>query len=281
MMRAKGLDTSQRNRAVDIGNIGSIGDIGLEASQSSGARLIEESGTLSFGRRLYLYTFKRFFDFILSACALIVLSPLFAILAVLGRIKLGSPVIFKQVRPGMKDASGQEKLFTLYKFRSMTDERDENGKLLPDDVRLTKFGELLRKASLDELPELFNILKGDMSIIGPRPLLVRDMVFMTTEQRKRHNVRPGLSGWAQVNGRNVIEWEDKLNYDLEYLNRMGFGFDIRTILITVKKVLKTESITYEGMATAEDLGDYLLRTGKVDQVEYDRLQNEAKIHWRG
>lgn len=227
-------------------------------------------------RRLYLTFFKRLLDILLSALALIFLSPVLAVVALLVRLKLGSPVIFKQVRPGKKDASGQEKLFTLYKFRTMTDERDEDGKLLPDDIRLTKFGSRLRDTSLDELPELLSILNGDMSIIGPRPLLVRDMVFMTPEQRKRHNVRPGLSGWAQVNGRNVIEWEDKLNYDLEYLNRMGLCFDIRIVFITIKKVLKTESITYEGMATAEDFGDYLLRIGKIDDAEYIARQDEAR-----
>ena len=238
--------------------------------------MIARSSTVGVGRKLYIAVFKRFLDIILSALALIVLSPVLISVAVLVRLKLGSPVIFKQVRPGKKDKNGREKLFTLYKYRSMTDEKDEYGNLLLDDVRLARFGQKLRDTSLDELPELWNILKGDMSIIGPRPLLVRDMVFMTDEQRWRHDIKPGLSGWAQVNGRNCIEWEDKLNYDLEYLNRMGLCFDIRTVLITVKKVLKTESITYEGMATAEDFGDYLLRTGKVDRVKYDALQAEAR-----
>jgi len=238
--------------------------------------VVESPSKVGVGRRLYIGFFKRFFDVILSALALIVLSPVLAVVALLVRLKLGSPVIFKQVRLGEKDKDGQEKLFTLYKFRSMTDEKDEYGKLLPDGVRLTRFGQKLRDTSLDELPELWNILKGDMSIIGPRPLLVRDMVFMTNEQRRRHDIKPGLSGWAQVNGRNCIEWEDKLNYDLVYLSKIGFCFDIRTVLITIKKVLKTESITYEGMATAEDLGDYLLRTGKVDKARYDALQLEAK-----
>lgn len=192
------------------------------------------------------------------------------------KFKLGSPIIFKQIRPGKKDKYGQERLFTLYKFRSMTNQKDEYGNFWPDDVRLTRFGQKLRDTSLDELPELWNILKGDMSIIGPRPLLVRDMVFMTKEQRQRHIVRPGLSGWAQVNGRNCIEWEDKLDYDLVYLDRVGLFFDISTILITVMKVLKTESITYKGMATAEDFGDYLLRTGKIDKTKYDVLQAEAR-----
>ncbi len=152
-------------------------------------------------KRLYRDYIKRFLDIVLSAGAIIVLSPVMAVTAVLVRVKLGSPVIFKQKRPG-KD----ERIFEMYKFRSMTDARDENGELLPDEVRLTSFGKKLRASSLDELPELFNILKGDMSVVGPRPQLVRDMVFMTEEQRRRHSVRPGLTGLAQVNGRNIIDW---------------------------------------------------------------------------
>lgn len=239
------------------------------------------SRAMRLGRRLYISIFKRFLDILLSALALIVLFPVFAFVALLVKVKLGSPLIFRQVRPGKKDSSGNEKLFTLYKFRSMTDERDKNGKLLPDEVRLTRFGQRLRDTSLDELPELLNILKGDMSIIGPRPLLVRDVVFMTEEQRHRHDIRPGLSGWAQVNGRNCIEWEDKLGYDLEYLKKIELGFDVRVIFITIKKVLKTESITYEGMATAEDFGDYMLRTGKIDKVKYDEKLKEAKRFLEG
>ena len=166
---------------------------------------------------MYRKYFKRFFDVVLSACALIVLSPVLLVVAILVRVKLGSPVIFCQERPG-KD----EKIFKMYKFRSMTEERDEDGQLLPDEKRLTGFGRKLRATSLDELPELWNILKGDMSIVGPRPQLVRDMVFMTPEQRWRHTVRPGLTGWAQVNGRNILLWEDRLRYDLEYIDRIGF-----------------------------------------------------------
>lgn len=238
--------------------------------------VVEQPLTVGIGRKLYIAFFKRFFDIVLSALALIALSPVLAVVALLVRIKLGFPVIFKQIRPGKKDNNGQERLFTLYKFRSMIDKKDEYGKLLPDEIRLTRFGRRLRVTSLDELPELWNILKGDMSIIGPRPLLVRDMVFMTDEQRQRHDIKPGLSGWAQINGRNCIEWESKLNYDLAYLNKIGFCFDIKTVLVTIKKVMKTESITYEGMATAEDLGDYLLRTGKIDKDKYDILQAEAR-----
>ena len=195
-----------------------------------------------------------------------------AIVAILVRIKLGSPVIFKQPRPG-KD----EKIFNMYKFRTMTDERDEDGNLLPDNIRLTTFGKLLRKTSLDELPELFCIIKGNMSIVGPRPQLVRDMVFMTDEQRKRHSVKPGLSGLAQVSGRNNISWEDKLAYDLEYIENITFLGDIKIILMSVwKAFIKQADIETDGMATAEDLGDYLLRTGKIDTNEYDTRQEEAK-----
>lgn len=225
---------------------------------------------------MYKHCIKRILDIICALLALIVFCWLYAIIAILVRIKLGSPVIFKQPRPGLKGKDGKERIFMLYKFRTMTDECDETGKLLSDDIRLTKFGKKLRDWSLDELPEAVNILKGDMSVVGPRPQLVRDMVFMTEEQRHRHDVRPGLSGWAQVNGRNCIEWEDKLNYDLEYINRMSFLFDLRIVLITIKKVLKTESISYQGMATAKDFGDALLDDGKVSSEDYKKMQEEAK-----
>ena len=159
----------------------------------------------------------------------------------------------------------------MYKFRTMTDERDKEGNLLPDDVRLTSFGKKLRSTSLDELPELFNILKGDMSIVGPRPQLVKDMIFMTEEQRKRHTVRQGLTGWAQVNGRNAISWEDKINYDLQYIQDITFINDLKIIFQTLVKVFKKEDISTEGMETAEDLGDYLLRTHQISQQEYDKV----------
>lgn len=213
---------------------------------------------------------KRVLDIICALAAIIVFWWLIAVVAILVRVKLGTPVIFRQTRPG-KD----EKLFTLYKFRTMTDECNSEGKPLPDDVRLTKFGANLRKMSLDELPEVWNILRGDMSVIGPRPLLVRDMVFMTPEQRTRHSVRPGLSGLAQINGRNCLLWEDKLRFDLEYLHKISFFEDLRIVLVTIVKVFKTESISFEGMATAEDYGDYLLRTGKIDETEYIRGQEES------
>lgn len=226
---------------------------------------------------IYENYIKRVLDIMCALLALVLFSWLYIIVAILVRIKLGSPVLFKQVRPGMIDKkTGKEKLFTLYKFRSMTDERDEEGDLRPDDVRLTRFGELLRAMSLDEIPEAINILKGDMSVIGPRPQLVRDMVFMTEEQRKRHIVKPGLSGLAQINGRNCILWEDKINYDLKYIENISFINDLKITLTTIIKVFKTESISFDGMATAEDLGDYLLRTERITKEEYLNKQKEAK-----
>lgn len=212
---------------------------------------------------MYAKYFKRPLDVLMSLTALICLSPLLLYIAYLVKKRLGSPVIFKQPRPG-KD----EKIFMMYKFRTMTDERDEYGNLLPDSVRLTDFGRSLRDKSIDELPELINILKGDMSVVGPRPQLVRDMVFMTPEQRKRHTVRQGLTGWAQINGRNNITWEDKLNYDLAYINNITIINDIKIIYLTVAKVFKHEDICTDGMDTAEDMGDYLLRVGKVSKETY-------------
>ena len=220
---------------------------------------------------VYARYIKRILDVLLSGCALVVLTPVLLIVAVLVRTKLGSPVIFCQERPG-KD----EKIFKMYKFRSMTDARGENGELLPDEVRLTKFGRALRSTSLDELPELWNIFKGDMSIVGPRPQLVRDMVFMTPEQRLRHTVMPGLTGLAQVSGRNAISWEDKLATDLRYIRRITFLGDVKIVLLTVKKVFCRENISADGMDTAEDLGDYLLRTAQVSQEAYQKLQAESK-----
>lgn len=180
---------------------------------------------------------KRLLDIGLSGGALIVLSPVLLVTAVLVRTKLGSPVLFCQERPG-KD----EKIFKLYKFRSMTDRRDEQGNLLPDEVRLTRFGRLLRSTSLDELPELWNILKGDMSIVGPRPLLVEYLPYYTQEERHRHDVRPGLTGLAQVNGRNNLTWEQKFAYDLEYVAELSFAKDVRIICQTVGKVIKKSDI---------------------------------------
>ena len=218
---------------------------------------------------------KRPLDILCALAALIVFSWLYIIIAILVRIKLGSPVIFKQPRPG-KD----ERIFNLYKFRSMTDERDENGNLLPDEVRLTKFGRALRATSLVELPEAFNILKGDMSVIGPRPQLVRDMVFMTPEQRLRHTVRPGLSGLAQTRGRNALSWDGKLATDLEYIQKVTFLGDVKIIVDTVKQVFfkekGLEDSDVDEIDITDDFGDYLLKKGRVSQEEYDQKLIEAR-----
>ena len=196
----------------------------------------------------YAKYIKRILDICCALAAMIVFCWLYAIVAILVRVKLGSPVIFKQARPG-KD----EKIFNLYKFRSMTDERDENGELLPDDVRLTKFGRWLRSTSLDELPEAWNILKGDMSVIGPRPLLVKYLPRYNKHQKHRHDVRPGLSGWAQVHGRNTVTWEEKFDLDVWYVKNVNFSVDIKIIFSTiVKALLKHEGISSETNATMED-----------------------------
>lgn len=224
---------------------------------------------------------KRLMDIVCSLAAIIVFSWLYIIVAVLVRVKLGSPVLFKQPRPGKIDPeTGREKIFHMYKFRSMSDERDENGNLLPDDVRLGKFGKALRATSLDELPEAFNILKGDMSIIGPRPQLVRDMVFMTDEQRKRHTAKPGLSGLAQTRGRNALSWDGKLATDLEYIENITFLGDVKIIIDTVKQVFfKEKGIeggTVDEVDITDDFGDYLLKAGRVSKEEYDQKQAEAR-----
>lgn len=226
-------------------------------------------------QRIYERYIKRLLDIVCALAALIVFGWLYIIVAVLVRVKLGSPVLFTQPRPG-KD----EKIFKLYKFRTMTDARDENGKLLPDDVRLTKFGKALRSTSLDELPEAFNILKGDMSVIGPRPQLVRDMVFMSPEQRLRHTVRPGLSGLAQTRGRNALSWDGKLETDLEYIQHVTFLGDLKIILDTVKQVFfrqkGLENSDVDEVEITDDFGDYLLKAGRVSMEEYERKQAEAR-----
>lgn len=191
---------------------------------------------------MYAKYIKRILDFILSLIALIVLSPVLLVVAILVRIKLGSPIIFKQQRPG-KD----EKIFTLYKFRTMTDKKDENGNLLPDSERLTKFGKVLRSTSLDELPELVNILKGDMSIVGPRPLLVKYLPYYTEEERHRHDVRPGLTGLAQVSGRNTISWKEKFDKDIEYVNNISFFYDCSVIIKTVIAVFKHDGVKLQAI----------------------------------
>ena len=196
---------------------------------------------------MYQLFIKRFFDFILSLMTIIILSPVFIIIALLVRIKLGSPILFKQERPGLN-----EKIFKMYKFRTMTSEVDEKGNLLPDEVRLTSFGQLLRSTSLDELPELFNIFKGDMSIVGPRPLLVKYLPLYNDEQKHRHDVRPGLTGLAQVNGRNAISWEDKFKYDVEYTKNVTFMNDLKIIFETILKVIKRDGISSETSVTMEE-----------------------------
>lgn len=206
---------------------------------------------------------KRILDLIISVISLIILSPVLVITAILVRIKLGSPIIFSQKRPGKND-----NIFTLYKFRTMTDEKDEKGNLKSDGERLTNFGKMLRNTSLDELPEIINIIKGDMSFVGPRPQLVKDMIFMSREQRKRHLVRQGLTGLAQVNGRNNVTWEEKFEYDLKYIEKITFFGDLKIVLKTIKKVFKSEDINTEGMDTAQDFGDYLLQSGKISEKKY-------------
>ena len=221
---------------------------------------------------MYAKCFKRVIDFTLSLIALLVLSPILLILVVLGAIKMKGNPFFTQPRPG-KD----EKIFKLIKFRSMTCETDAEGNLLPDEVRLTKYGKLLRSTSLDELPELLNILVGDMSIVGPRPQLVRDMVFMNESQRRRHSVRPGLTGLAQVSGRNNITWEQKFEYDLAYIDEgITFGHDLKIIFMTVGKVFKREDTVREGTESDVDFGDWLLQKGELTQEAYDAGQKEAK-----
>lgn len=225
---------------------------------------------------------KRAIDVVCASAAIICFSPLYIGVAILVKFKLGSPVLFTQDRPGLIGEDGKETIFKMYKFRTMTDERDENGELLPDEVRLTSFGKWLRSTSLDELPEAFNILNGTLSICGPRPQLVRDLTFMTKEQRMRHTAKPGLSGLAQVNGRNAIKWEDKLEWDLKYIQKVSFWKDLCIIIKTVKTAfIKQEGITDGDMATAEDLGDYLLKSGKVDQKEYIEKQTKAKKILKG
>ena len=221
---------------------------------------------------MYANFFKRLIDFTLALVALIVLSPVLLVLMVLGAVKMKGNPVFTQLRPG-KD----EKYFTLIKFRSMTCETDADVNLLPDDQRMTRYGEILRSTSLVELPELFNILKGDMALVGPRPQLVRDMVFMTADQRRRHSIRPGLTGLAQVSGRNNITWEQKLQYDLTYLDGgITLVGDIKILFMTVFKVFKREDVVRDGTVSDMDFGDWLLQRGEVTKEEYDRLQAEAK-----
>lgn len=228
---------------------------------------------MRFERKLGFYEkyIKRLLDIVCSLLFITVFCWLYAIIAVIVRIKMGSPVLFKQPRPGIIK-NGKETIFDMYKFRSMTDKRDENGKLLPDADRLPAFGRLLRSTSLDELPEVFCILKGDMSVIGPRPQLVRDMVFMSDEQRMRHTAKPGLTGLAQVKGRNAVTWEEKLNWDLKYIEKVSFLGDVKILFETVAVVFKRSGITDGENATALDYGDALLKSGKISKEKYEAEQ---------
>ncbi len=222
----------------------------------TGMRITEE-------RYMYKNCIKRCLDFLLSFCGIIVLSPVLLVLGILVRVKLGSPVLFKQERPGKN-----EKIFTLCKFRTMTDERDENGKLMPDAVRLTKFGRFLRAASLDELPELFNILKGDMSIIGPRPLLVSYLPYYSEREKLRHSVRPGLTGLAQVSGRNFIDWDRRLQKDVEYVENLSFRMDMKVLWMTVQTVLG------HGGEVADDTNAV---EGNFAEIRKKRLKETGKL----
>jgi len=224
----------------------------------------------------YKPIFKRFWDIVLAGLAIIVLSPILLILSLLGLIFMKGNPFFAQKRPGKKNKNGQERIFKLIKFRTMSNKKDDSGNLLPDDQRLNKYGKFLRSTSLDELPELFNIFIGDMSIIGPRPQLVRDMVFMSEGQRHRHDVKPGLSGLAQVSGRNNITWEQKFEYDIEYIKKISLFGDVRLIFKTVFKVFKREDTVRDGTVSDIDFGDWLLEEGKIDQDEYDKKQNDAR-----
>ena len=220
---------------------------------------------------LYLGFFKRFFDFFCALFAIIGLSPVFLVLSLLGAIKMKGNPFFTQLRPGKN-----EKVFRLIKFRTMTNETDSQGTLLPDEKRLTKYGIFLRSTSLDELPELFNILIGKMSIVGPRPQLIRDMVFMNQQQRQRHRVLPGLTGLAQVCGRNNITWEQKFEFDLEYIQKVTLFYDIKIIFRTLGKVLARRDIVREGTASDMDLGDWLLQCEQISEEEYRAKLLEAR-----
>ena len=207
---------------------------------------------------MYRKFLKRFLDIIISLIFILCFWWLYLIIAILVRMKLGSPVLFKQDRPGLN-----EKIFKMYKFRTMTDEKDKNGILLSDAERLTKFGKFLRSTSLDEIPEFFNILRGDMSLIGPRPLLVEYLNYYTDDEKKRHNVRPGISGWAQVNGRNSLSWEEKFKYDIEYVEKLSFLFDFKIVILTIKKVLKRE-----------DISDFKEENKEIDFDKYREMEKK-------
>ena len=224
---------------------------------------------------MYAHFLKRVFAILLSLTAILLLSPIILILMIVGAIAMGGNPFFVQKRPGKKRKNGEERIFKLIKFRTMSNKKDAEGKLLPDDQRLNGYGKFLRSTSLDELPELFNIFIGTMAIVGPRPQLVRDMTFMTEEQRHRHDVRPGLTGLAQVNGRNNITWEEKFDYDLKYVAKITFLGDIKILFKTVGKVLKRSDTVREGTVSDMDFGDWLMKEGKVDAETYKEKQEEA------
>ena len=265
--------------------------IGLAALASVIAFIAERIDEIKYKRAkffrkptgIYERFIKRPLDCFLSCGAAIVLSPVLIFLTIAGTINMKGNPFFTQERPGRIDPqTGRERIFRLIKFRSMTNEKDADGNLLPDDQRLKSYGKRLRASSLDELGELLNIIKGDMAVVGPRPQLVRDMVFMTPKQRKRHTVRQGLTGLAQCNGRNGLSWDNKLQYDIDYIeNGITFMGDAKIIIKTVLKVFQKEGITQDNMATAADYGDYLLDIGRVDKEEYDRKQQEAKEYVMG
>ena len=221
---------------------------------------------------LYRIFFKRFYDIILSGIALVVLSPIIIIMAILVRTKLGSPMMFKQYRPGKN-----KKFFVMHKFRTMTSETDEGGELLPDTQRMTKFGKFIRATSLDELPQLWDIFRGKMSIIGPRPQVMKNLVFLSDdEMKKRHKVRVGLTGLAQVNGRNNLSWKDRFTYDLYYAGHLSLWLDIKIFFKTISMVIFRKDITTQGMVSGNDYGDELLAAGTITQEEHDEKINEAK-----
>lgn len=207
---------------------------------------------------MYRKFFKRFLDIVISLLFILCFWWLYIVIVILVRVKLGSPVLFKQDRPGLN-----RKIFKMYKFRTMTDKKDKDGNLLPDSDRLTKFGKFLRSTSLDEIPEFFNILKGDMSLIGPRPLLVKYLDYYTADENKRHNVRPGISGWAQVNGRNFLSWEEKFKFDIEYVNNLSFLLDLKIVILTIKKVIKRE-----------DISDFKEENKEIDFDKYREMEKK-------
>ena len=226
---------------------------------------------------MYRDYFKRFFDFILSVIAFIIFLPLLLILSIVGTVVMRGNPFFTQARPGKVDPkTGTERIFKLIKFRTMSNLKDDSGNLLPDSIRLNTYGRFLRSTSLDELPSLINIIYGDLSIVGPRPQLVRDMVFMNSEQRRRHIVRPGLTGLAQVSGRNNITWEQKFEYDIEYIKKITLLEDLKIIIKTIEKVLKRSDVVREGTVSDIDFGDWLFIQKKINITEYRKKQAEAR-----